>query len=148
MSIAPWQWWLMFAVILLFADIVVAGGASGILLLLALAAVGGMAAALLGLDPNGQMLAAMSTGAIATPFVVWKLRRVTSGSSSALTDSRVANRNFEVIRQGERVGIRIHNEFFPARHDDGRELLPGEQVKVERFEGIHAVVSAVDTSPQ
>lgn len=148
MSINPWQAWLVFALLLLLADVFLVGGSSGVLLILALAATGGMAAALLGLDQAGQVASAAIIGIIATPVVIWILRRVASQSSaSARTDSRVANRTFEIVRQRDRLGIRVFGEFLPARTVDGSNPPLGQEVRVERFEGIHAVVSPLPGRP-
>lgn len=143
MDMTHWQIWLVLALVFVAADIALAGGASGVLLVLALAALGAMLAALLGAEWQGQLLAAAVAGAVATPLVILFLRRVAWRSgSSARTDIRVAGRTFEVIRQRERIGIRVHGDFFPARCATGADPEPGDDVRVIRFEGITAVVES------
>ncbi|TVS13535.1 MAG: hypothetical protein EA417_16295 [Gammaproteobacteria bacterium] len=141
MDMTHWQIWLVLALVFVAADIALAGGASGVLLVLALAALGAMLAALLGAEWQGQLLAAAVAGALATPLVLIGLRRLAWRSgSSARTDFRVSGRTFEVIRQRERIGIRVQGDFFPARCAAGEYPEPGDNVRVIRFEGITAVV--------
>lgn len=145
MDMTHWQIWLSLALVFVVADIALAGGASGVLLVLALAALGAMAAALMGVDLTGQLFAAALTGALATPLVIWVLRRVAWRSGSeARTDLRVAGRTFEVVQQRERVGIRVQGDFLPARYASGKPAQPGDRVKVLRYEGITAVVEPVE----
>ncbi len=146
MDMTHWQIWLSLALVFVVADIALAGGASGVLLVLALAALGAMSAALLGVDLTGQLLAAVVTGALATPLVIWVLRRVAWRSGSeARTDLRVAGRTFEVVEHRERVGIRVQGDFLPARYASGKPAQPGVRVKVLRYEGITAVVEPIET---
>ena len=141
MNFATWQLWLIAALMLLLADIFVAGGASGVLMVLALAGVGGMLAALFGFGLAGQLIAAATVGLVATPLVVWLLRRVTGGSSDGpMVDSRVANRTFEVVDHRGRRGIEVFGDFFPVRYREGGDPPLGQQVRVLQFEGIVALV--------
>lgn len=146
MAMSGWQLWLLLGLALLLADLFVAGGASGVLLVLALAAVGGMIASLFGLDLQGQMLSAAAAAVLATPFVILMLRRLTGGRNAQDTDWRVAGQTFEVVRQGDRLGVRILGDFFPARFTTGGAPTEGQRVRVERFEGIVALVETVESS--
>ncbi len=142
MDVSMWQVWLIIGLLLFLVDIFVAGGASGVLLVLALAAVGGMIGALLGLDLTWQLAFASVAGIASVPAVIVLLRRMTRGGSGHnVTDSRITDQTFEVIRQRDRLGVRVLGDFFPARAIDGAELHEGQRVRVERFEGIVAVVA-------
>ncbi|MCP1673228.1 membrane protein implicated in regulation of membrane protease activity [Natronocella acetinitrilica] len=141
MTFAMWQLWLIIGLLLLLADVFVAGGASGVLLVLGLGALGGMVGALLGLEPTGQIMTAVVASVVSLPFVVWMLRRATRGNSgNSITDPRIANSDFEVIEQRGRLGIRVLGDFFPVRTVDGSAVQVGDKVRVDRFEGIVAVV--------
>lgn len=141
MDPSMWQLWLVIGLLLLLTDMFVAGGASGVLLVLGLAALGGMLAALAGMEMAGQLIAAAAVGVASLPLVVWMLRRATRGKSgNAITDPRIADERFRVVEQNGRLGIRVLGDFFPVRAVDGGSIDAGEQVRVERFEGIVALV--------
>ncbi|MCC5812695.1 MAG: NfeD family protein [Ectothiorhodospiraceae bacterium] len=144
MEISMWQVWLILGLLLFLVDIFVAGGASGVLLVLALASVGGMLAALLGLDLAWQLFAASVAGLVSIPVVILLLRRLTKGATgSSVTDSRIASQEFEVVRQRDRLGVRVLGDFFPARTVDRTPVQEGQRVRVERFEGIVAIVTVL-----
>lgn len=144
MAMSGWQLWLLLGLAFLLADLFVAGGASGVLLVLALAALGGMLASLFGFGLQVQLLSAAAAAVLATPFVIIMLRRLTGGRSAQDNDWRIANKTFEVVRQGERLGVKVLGDFFPARWTTGGAPEEGDRVRVERFEGIMALVQPAE----
>ncbi|TGG91151.1 hypothetical protein E4656_17330 [Natronospirillum operosum] len=139
----PWVIWLALALVLLAVDIVVAGGASGILLVLALMSFAGVLAALLGLDVNAQMAFAAVSGLIFIPVVILIMRRITGRRNSQHSEGRLADETYALQQDGERLVVKALGDTYPVKPDPahaGTELMPGQQVRILRFEGITAIV--------
>lgn len=147
--IQPWVIWLALALILFALDIVIAGGASGFLLMFALMAVTGTVVAMLGFDLNLQILLALLSAVAIVPAVLIGMRKVTDGRRARNPQGRIANETFSVEQQGDRLVVKALGDTYPVKTEQGEgsdALKPGSKVKIQRFEGITAIVRPVHSS--
>ena len=142
MELDPWLLWLLLGAVLLAAEIAFMGGAGGLLLAWALMSAAAMVAALGGASLTGQLISAAVAGLIAMPTMVWLFRRATqAGAGEATTPT-------SVVIHDRKAGVIVRGDFFPARHEDDRELTEGERVLVVRYQGLTAIVKDAGPSGQ
>lgn len=146
MALEVWHVWLLIALALILLDVFVAGATSGVLLVVAIGALGGMVAALAGMNPDQQIVTAFATGLVSLPLVVLFIRRMRGPRPArGLPDPRLAGQSFVVRRVDGRLYVEVLGDRFPVRPVRGRSMpSEGDRVRIERFEGIHAIVRPDD----
>ena len=143
----PWVWWLLVALALLIVDLLVIGGSGGFLLALAVMAVAGFIAALLGASLVVQMATAAVAGIVVMPVLLWLFRAMAKGSlETGHDDPRINSTPVVVTEKGGQLGVYFLGDFFPARHANNASLTEGDEVLIDHFQGITAVVRSVDDS--
>lgn len=145
-----WQLWLIVALLVLVFDLVVLGGlmsgGGGITLIVAGGAFGAAVAAALGAGLSGQVLGGVAGMIVAAGLVFWIGRYWVRGGDDNLhtQDVRAPRQVLVVELRGERLGVSLLGDFYPARSASGDGLLQvGERVRIQRFEGVTAVVTPI-----
>ena len=140
----PWLWWLLAALALLIIDLLVIGGSGGFLLALAVMALSGLIAALVGASLVAQLATAAVAGIVALPLLLWLFGAMASGApESGYDDPRLRSTPVVVTEKGGQLGVYFLGDFFPARRTDNASLAPGEEVLIDHFQGITAMVRPV-----
>lgn len=145
MDIASWQIWLIIGLLLAAAELL---GASFILVALGTTAL--VVALVTAFHPamglTGQLLLFAGVGLVLVPAFVHLFRRWHHSPASTMAGERgdEAAPELAVEASGERLGIRLHGDFFPAIADDGKPLAAGDQVRLRAFEGITAHVERIE----
>ncbi|QIT56528.1 hypothetical protein HC341_15785 [Aquisalimonas sp. 2447] len=141
----PWLWWLLAALALLIIDLLVIGGSGGFLLALAVMAFAGLIAALVGASLVVQMATAAVTGIVALPVLLWAFGAMAKGSpETGNDDPRLRTTPAVVTEHNGQLGVYFLGDFFPARHTDNSALVEGEEVLIDHFQGITAMVRPVN----
>ena len=137
----PWLWWLLGALALLFVDLLVIGGSGGFLLAFAVMAVAGLCAALAGLGLAWQFTAAALVGLLVMPLLLWLFGALARGSpKSGHDDPRMDSTPVFVSERAGSIGVVFLGDFFPARALDNTPLTLGEEVVIDHFQGVTAMV--------
>lgn len=137
--VEAWQIWLGAGLLLAIAEIL---GTQFVLLALGTAfALTALVTKAFGLDFDMQLVAAALWTALLVPaFIVFYRRRMMPGVTRALvSDGLGVGENFTVIRRGERLGVKIHGDFFPVEPIDGN-VAEGDSATIIEWRGICAVV--------
>lgn len=146
MDIATWQIWLVIGLLLAAAELM---GASFILVALgATALVIALVTALYpALGLTAQLLVFAGTGLVLVPAFVALFRRWHRSPASTMAGETVGDVGPELAVEAsdERVGVRLHGDFFPAEAIDGAPLTTGERVRIREFAGITARVERLAT---
>lgn len=138
MDLDPWSIWFLVALVLLALEIVLMGAAGGLLLAWSLMAFAAMLAALGGAGLTMQLVTAGVVGLVAMPAMIWMFRRTTEGVAGATTvKARITQRH-------GKLGVVVRGDFFTAEHRDGRALREGDEVIVEDYKGLTALVRHAD----
>ena len=118
------------------------------LVALALAALAGAGtAAFTGIDALWQVAVVGIAAGILGPLLNRFLRPLLRGPNYGVAGSGAeAGLRTTVVHSGEKTGVRIKHDFFPARTEDATPLAEGDRVTVLRFEGITAIVEPVAAS--
>lgn len=130
----PWSIWLLISLVLLAIEIMLVGAAGGLLLAWSLMAFAAMLAALGGANLTMQLVTAGVVGLVAMPAMIWMFRRTTEGVAGATTVKA------RITRRHGKLGVVVRGDFFAAEHADGRELHEGEEVIVQDYKGLTALV--------
>ena len=143
MPVDPWVIWVVIAAILLMVDLFIIGGTDGLRLTWTVMALAGAGAAWAAPDSIAtQLVTAALVGLVTLPVLLWLFRRATSGEAGASHDDpRLQERVVTVEQRDTTTGIVFLGDFFPARHVEGAPLRSGDRVRIQRFEGITAVVA-------
>ena len=140
-----WLWWLLAALALLIIDLLVIGGSGGFLLALAVMALAGLIAALVGASLVVQLATAAVTGIVALPVMLWAFGAMAKGSpETGNDDPRLRTTPVVVTEEGGQLGVHFLGDFFPARRTDNASLAEGDEVFIDHFQGITAMVYPVD----
>ena len=101
-----------------------------------------------GLPPLVQAAAFLAAVILLIPVFYWLVFQVTGTAGAQLVGhgSEYRGRVGVVEPRGTGFGVCIGGEVFPARAADGGALREGQQVAVERLEGITAVVRVVPST--
>ena len=141
----PWLLWLLAALALLIIDLLVIGGSGGFLLALAVMAFAGLIVALVGASLVVQMATAAVTGIVALPVLLWAFGAMARGApETGNDDPRLRSAPVVVTEKGGQLGVYFLGDFFPARRTDNGALVQGEEVLIDHFQGITAMVRPVD----
>lgn len=135
-NVEAWQIWLGLGLLLAIAEVL---GTQFVLLALGTAfALTALVTQAFGLDFDGQLLAAAIWAALLVPaFIVFYRRRMMPGATRTLVSDGVGiGERFTVIRRGERLGVKVHGDFFPIEGDAAE----GDSVTLTEWRGICAVV--------
>lgn len=145
-----WQLWLIVALLVLVFDLVVLGGlmsgGGGITLIVAGGAFGAAVAAAFGAGLSGQVIGGVAGMIVAIGLVFWIGRHWVRGGDDNLhtQDVRAPRQVLVVEQRGARLGVSLLGDFYPARSVSGEGVLQaGERVRIQRFEGITAVVTPI-----
>lgn len=139
LRIATWQVWVLLAILLALAELL---GTQLVLLALGLSCLAGAAVA--AWTPWGltaQLGATVVTAAVLTPTMVYAFRQRRQGDAPGPLDAGWEHGREAVLeRYGERLGVRVRGDFFPARPAAGELPPEGARVTVLRLESLTAVV--------
>ena len=144
MAIATWQIWLLIGLLLAAAELL---GASFILVALGVTAL--VVAVATAMYPEmgiaAQLLLFALAGVVLVPGFVYQFRRWHRSPASPIAGQGGPDPGPVVTVEAgrERVGVRLHGDFFPAEASDGQPLRPGERVRIDHFEGITARVHRI-----
>lgn len=138
-SVEAWQVWLGAGLLLAIAEVL---GTQFVLLALGTAfSLTALVTAVFGLDFDAQLLAAALWTALLVPaFIMFYRRRMMPGVTRTLvSDGLGIGENHTVIRRGERLGVKIHGDFFPVEAIDGN-VAEGDSATIIEWRGISAIV--------
>lgn len=138
-SVEAWQVWLGAGLLLAIAEVL---GTQFVLLALGTAfSLTALVTAVFGLDFDAQLLAAALWTALLVPaFIMFYRRRMMPGVTRTLvSDGLGIGENYTVIRRGERLGVKIHGDFFPVEPIDGN-VAEGDSATIIEWRGISAIV--------
>ncbi len=138
-SVEAWQVWLGAGLLLAIAEVL---GTQFVLLALGTAfSLTALVTAVFGLDFDAQLLAAALWTALLVPaFIMFYRRRMMPGVTRTLvSDGLGIGENHTVIRRGERLGVKIHGDFFPVEPIDGN-VAEGDSATIIEWRGISAIV--------
>lgn len=118
------------------------------LIALALAALAGAGtAAFTAMGALWQVAVVGATAAVLGPILHRFLRPLLRGPNYGVSGSGAeVGLRTTVVRSGDKLGVRIKHDFFPARTEGNTPLSEGEHVTVLRFEGITAIVEPAPAS--
>ncbi|RFA29159.1 hypothetical protein CAI21_10340 [Alkalilimnicola ehrlichii] len=135
--------WLVLAILGVASEVFL--GVVGWGLVLALGATVGAILSATGASITVQLLVVATLTLITAPFIIRGMRRFNKGrnESALLSEGAFHGETFEVIRAGERLGVKIQGDFFPARTVDST-LQEGQRVRLVGMSGITANVEVVD----
>lgn len=127
---------------LILLDLFVFGATSIVLLVFAAGAFAAAVASGLGLDATAQIMFAVAGSVISVPVALFASRKLRAAPSGVLDEKRMDQREFQVTRRKDTLGIRVLGDFFPVRRVDGGTVREGDSVWLLRFEGITALVES------
>jgi membrane protein implicated in regulation of membrane protease activity len=131
--------WLVIAALLVLAAAMTGDFTLAALALAALAGAG--TAAFTDIGALWQVAVVGVAAGILGPLLNRFLRPLLRGPDYGVAGSGAeAGLRTTVVRSGDRIGVRIKHDFFPARREDDQPLAEGDPVTVLRFEGITAIV--------
>lgn len=137
-----WQIWVLLAIIFAALELM---GAQFIMLALAASALVVMVVTLIvDPDPTGQLMIFLVTALVLTPtFIIWYRRQFLGRQTrtGVAGESGYGQHVAVVERRGERIGVEFEGDWFPVRFEGGGRPIPGERVRLVRFEGITAIVT-------
>jgi membrane protein implicated in regulation of membrane protease activity len=142
--IPAWLIWLMVAVALVLADLTLLGTqfilvATGVAALLA----AGMAA--LGFGLTGQTWTFVLGTAVLVPLMIRLFRTRFARRETAPRDPGwERGARVTVVAQGDRLVAKLKSDHFPVRLSDGSQPVAGEELIVERMEGITLIAHRPD----
>lgn len=142
-SISAWHLWLILGMVLIIAEVI---GTEFILLALGAAALvtGAITGAFdLGLD--AQLLTSAVAAAVLVPLFIRLYRRrfKATGTRAVISEGLFQDTELLIEAYGERTGIRIQGDFFPAASTEGDPLQAGELVRVLELRGLTAIVERI-----
>jgi membrane protein implicated in regulation of membrane protease activity len=147
-SLDPWQYWLIAALVILVLDLLLFGGlmsgGGGVTLIMAGGAFGAIVPAAFGADMSGQVLGGILGMIAMGVFVFWIGRRWVRGDDRNLSgqDIRASREILTIEARDGRLGVTLLGDFYPVRPETGDySLNEGERVRLVRFEGITAIVT-------
>ncbi|WP_018869312.1 MULTISPECIES: NfeD family protein [unclassified Thioalkalivibrio] len=152
-ALDPWQIWLLAALLILIIDLAILGGlmsgGGGITLVLAGGALGAMVAAAFGAELAGQLSAGVVGMILAGALAFWVGRRWAGRPQQGPPDDpRVRNEILHLEPYNGGLGVRVLGDAYPARPEDPQQTLQeGDAVRIQRFQGITAVVRPAGDDP-
>lgn len=135
-----WLLWVALAAGLIVLDVAIAG-AQFILTASAVAALVAALLAALGVSTTIQAWSFLAATTLFVPVAILAMRRRQKVNNPKIRDKGWADgRETTVERHGERLLVRLDGDTFPARAVPGETIDADVPVRVERLEGITAVV--------
>lgn len=142
-GISAWHMWLMLGAVLIIAEII---GTDFILLGLGLAAVSTAAiTAAFGIGTEWQIGVYAIAALFFVPASVFFYRRTFKATGARTLISEGVFRDMEqtIVQYGDRTGVRIQGDFYPAQSTEGDPLRAGELVRVLEMRGVTAIVERI-----
>ena len=142
-GISAWHLWLMLGALLIIAEII---GTDFILLGLGLAAgTTAIATAAFGLGVDGQIGTFAVAALLYVPASVFFYRRTfkATGARTLISEGVYRDTELTIVQYGDRTGVRVQGDFFPALSTEGDPLRAGELVRVLEMRGATAIVERI-----
>lgn len=138
LDVTAWQVWLGLGILLAIAEVM---GTQFVLLALGAAfSLTALVTGVFGLDFDMQLLSAAVWTAILVPAFITYYRRhmMPAATRTLVSDGLGVGETFDVVRRGDRLGVKIQGDFFPV---DGADVLTeGDRVIITAWRGISVVV--------
>lgn len=146
LALPAWLWWIALAVLLVLVDLGLLG-AQFALVAAAVAALAAAVAAALGFALAGQVWTFLVALLCATPLMVYALRYRRPGQEPGPLESGWARgASITVQVRGHRRVAKLKGDEYPVALIDGSEPEAGEQLVVDRMEGITLLARRPDDS--
>lgn len=142
-GITAWHMWLIVGAMLIIAEII---GTEFILLALGLAAVTtAVITAFSGIGLDWQIGAFAIAALVFVPASVMFYRRrfKATGARTLISEGNYRDTELSIVQYGERTGVRIQGDFYPAQSTEGDPLQAGELVRVLEMRGVTAIVERI-----
>lgn len=142
-ELTAWHLWLIAGAVLIIAEVV---GTEFILLALGLAALTtALVTAVFGIGMTGQIGTYAIAALVLVPASVLFCRRKfkATGARTLVSEGFYRDSEFTVVQYGERTGVRIQGDFYPAQSTEGDPLQTGELVRVLEMRGVTAIVERI-----
>lgn len=142
-GISAWHMWLMLGALLIIAEII---GTDFILLGLGLAAgTTAAATAAFGMALEGQIGTFAVAALLYVPASVIFYRRTfkATGARTLISEGVYQDMEQTIVLYGDRTGVRIQGDFYPAQSTEGDPLHAGELVRVLEMRGVTAIVERI-----
>lgn len=142
-SISSWHLWLMLGMVLIIAEVI---GTEFILLALGAAALlTGAITGMFDLGLNAQLVTIAVSAAVLLPIFIrfYRRRFKATGTRAVISEGLYRDTELLIENYGERTGIRIQGDFFPAKSTEGDPLKAGELVRVLELNGLTAIVERI-----
>ena len=142
-ALSSWHLWLILGMALIIAEVI---GTEFILLALGAAAlVTGGITGVFDLGLNAQLISCAVAAAVLVPLFIrfYRRRFRATGTRAVISEGLYRDTELVIENYGERTGIRIQGDFFPARSTEGDPLKAGELVRVLELRGLTAVVERI-----
>lgn len=86
------------------------------------------------------MLATVSAFVLTPVFVRYYKNNMTKSGAGPLDQGWESGMKVEVTQSGDRAGVVLKGDFYPAKFEDGEKPKAGKKVEVIKLEGITAIV--------
>jgi membrane protein implicated in regulation of membrane protease activity len=142
-GISAWHMWLIAGAVLIIAEII---GTEFILLALGLAAlITALVTAVFSIEMTGQVGTYAIAALVLVPVTVLFYRRKfkATGARTLVSEGFYRDSELSIELYGERTGVRIQGDFYPAQSTEGDPLQAGELVRVLEMRGVTAIVERI-----
>jgi membrane protein implicated in regulation of membrane protease activity len=138
-GLEAWHVWIIVGLLLVLAELL---GAGFVLLALGVAClVGAAVAGTTDLDFGWQLGLTSAAAALLVPCFVYWFRRSFVPHRGVVGEGGGQGERVRLIEHSGRIGLKHKGDFFPARAIDGKPLRAGDEVEIQSFEGITALVA-------